>query len=164
MTPPAVSVPATGRITAGSVSFPLPDGWQHRPPSSAMRLAEAFVPGDAGGTGECALAFFSFGGTVEQNIERWRGMVLDAEGNPASTPSVKREVSGLTVHTVEFVGTYEDGMPGGPRTKRPDWMFRGAVIETSPQPTFIRMTGPRAAMEKTAPGWEALIAGATPHP
>jgi hypothetical protein len=139
----------------------VPQGWIAEKPSSAMRLLEMRVPKDAAnpapGAGDCLVAFFSFGGDVAGNLERWRGMVLDAEGKPSTAEAVVRESGGLKVHTIEMVGTYMDGMPGGPRTPREAWMFRGAVIETPERLTFIRMTGPEAEMRAAAGGWEGLV-------
>ncbi len=130
-------------------------------PSSQMRLAEARVPGDMDNpsdpTSDCAVAFFVFGGTVEANVARWQANMLDESGVPAPLKREDLEIGGLAVTTVEMSGTYTDGMPGGVQTRRPNWMFRGAIIGTKPQLTFVRMTGPREAMAAAGGGWEALI-------
>ncbi len=148
-------------VAAGPIRVKVPSGWIAEKPSSAMRLLEMRVPADAAklepAPGDCLVAFFSFGGDVAGNLERWRGMVLDAEGKPSATEAVVSESGGLKVHTIEMVGTYMDGMPGGPRTPREAWMFRGAVIETPERLTVIRMTGPEAAMKAAAEGWGTLV-------
>jgi hypothetical protein len=72
----------------------VPQGWIAEKPSSAMRLLEMRVPKDAANpapaAGDCLVAFFSFGGDVAGNLERWRGMVLDAEGKPSTAEAVVR--------------------------------------------------------------------------
>jgi hypothetical protein len=132
-----------------------------------MRLLEMRVPASAdsaAGTGDCLVAFFSFGGDVAGNLERWRGMVLNADGKPSTAEALTFDAGGLKVHTIEMAGTYMDGMPGGPRTPRDNWMFRGAVIETPERLTFIRMTGPAASMNAAAEGWNTLVRSIAPKP
>ncbi len=154
---------------AGPIRVNLPAGWSAEAASSPMRLLEMRVPATGAegtpGTGECLVAFFSFGGDVAGNIERWRGMVLGPDGKPSTAaPVTTTESGGLKVHTIEMAGTYMDGMPGGPRTPRENWMFRGAVIETPERLTFIRMTGPEEAMKAAAEGWTVLVRSIAPKP
>jgi hypothetical protein len=153
-------------VTAGQITAALPKGWLVQGSSSPVRLLEMRVPSDPAqpepAPNDCLLAFFSFGGDVASNLERWRGMVVDADNKPSTAQANTLNPNGLAIHTIEMTGTYMDGMPGGPRTPRENWTFRGAIIETEGRLTFIRMTGPKAQMEAAASGWETLVRSIAP--
>jgi hypothetical protein len=56
-----------------------------------------------------------------------------------------------------MTGAYvEGGMMGG-GTKRENWMFRGAIIETPGQLSVVRMTGPADAMTAQKDAWNAIL-------
>lgn len=145
-------------LRAGGLTFMIPATWQSKPPSSQMRLAEARVPGAAAdGSQDCAVAWFQFGGSVEDNMTRWKGMVTKADGSPAEPKVEVLEVQGVKVHTVELVGQYTEGSMMGPGTKRDNWMFRGAIIETPGQLNFVRMTGPAEQMAGQQGAWVDVL-------
>lgn len=168
-TPP--SVPGSGPSVASStapagatngpavnvlgVSLTLPPGWKQNPPSSQMRLAEAVVNDASGDPAKaCVVVFSTAGGTVEENIARWSGQVLDAEGRPAVVKSESRTVGGMKATVTEFAGSFA-GMGEGPR--KPNWMLRGAIIETPAGLLFIKMNGPAEQMNALAPAFATLI-------
>jgi threonine dehydratase len=90
-------------------------------------------------------------------MTRWKGMVTKAEGTPADATVEVTEVSGVKVHTIEMTGAYVDGGMSGAGTKRDNWTFRGAIIETPGQLTFIRMTGPADIMEGQNTAWNEIV-------
>lgn len=159
-TNPAESASAETMLI-GPLYFKIPSGWKSQKPGNEMRLGELRVVGQTEDVADlskgCLVTFTRLGGTVEMNVERWKAQVIGADGKPASATTDRFETAGVVVHTVEMTGNYQDGMPGGAKTARPDWMFRGAVIETPERFTFIRMTGPVEAMTAAKPGWEHLI-------
>jgi hypothetical protein len=155
---PDTAKPATTELRAGGLTFTLPAGWETREPSSKMRLAEARLPGTtADGSQDCIAAWFQLGGDVDSNMTRWKGMVTKAEGTPADATVEVTEVSGVKVHTIEMTGAYVDGGMSGAGTKRDNWTFRGAIIETPGQLTFIRMTGPADIMEGQNTAWNEIV-------
>lgn len=129
----------------------VPAGWTVAPPSNSMRLAEIHVP-DAGGDASraCLVVFSSAGGTVQSNMDRWQGQV---KGGPAGE-RVEQQVGGMKVTTAEFVGTYA-GMGEGPAKE--DWMLRGSIVETPAGLLFIKMTGPKGAMEGQRDAFHAMV-------
>ena len=155
---PEPTKPATTELRAGGLTFTLPADWESREPSSKMRLAEARLPGTAAdGSQDCIAAWFQLGGDVDSNMIRWKGMVTKAEGTPADATVEVTEVSGIKVHTIEMTGVYVDGGMIGAGTKRDNWTFRGAIIETPGQLTFIRMTGPADIMEGQNTAWNEIV-------
>ncbi|MCC6676423.1 MAG: hypothetical protein IT436_04705 [Phycisphaerales bacterium] len=147
---------AAGTVTAAGVLFKVPEGWKSVPPSNQMRLAEIQVPDASGDPSKaCVIAFSTAGGDVQSNITRWAGQMLDASGQPPKPETTTRDVNGLKVHTVELKGSYQ----GMGETPKPDWMLRGAIVESASGLLFVKMTGPAAAMEAAKANWNAMIDG-----
>src|SRR4051812_24921505 len=72
----------TREIRAGGVTFSVPRSWKSEEPSSRMRLAQIKVGPEKGDDEAAELAIFAFpggGGTVQQNLDRWKGQ-FKAEG------------------------------------------------------------------------------------
>ncbi len=144
----------------GGMKFSKPDGWTRTAPSNSMRKAEFRIPAAGGNTAEdCVVAFSQAGGTVQWNLDRWKTQVTTAENKPAEATITVLDVAGVKVHVFTSTGSYQDGMPGGPKTPREKWMLRGAVIETTPMLTFAKMMGPEEAMKSSQGAWDAMIAG-----
>lgn len=154
----ATTAAATTEVRAAGLTFTLPAGWETRKPSNNMRLAEARLPGAAAdGSQDCVAAWFQSGGSVQDNLARWKGMVTKADGSGADPTEATIELQGVKVHTIEMTGAYvEGGMMGG-GTKRENWMFRGAIIETPGQLSVVRMTGPADAMTAQKDAWNAIL-------
>ncbi len=153
---------AAGTVFVGPLSFVKPSDWVQQPPASKMRLAE-FTTADG-----CAVVFFDDLGAikpgekptddmVKANLDRWTGQVLDTAGQPVAPTLAHHTPNALALSTFESTGVYQDGMPGGPRTPRPETTFRGVVVRTPDDLYFIRMTGPKAAMESHRAGWETVV-------
>jgi hypothetical protein len=96
--------------------------------------------------------FGGHGGSVEANIDRWRGQFTDASGKPLAPESVKpekSEVNGLKVTFVEFAGTYQPPSFGGPaQAAKPGWRLVAAIFDTTAGPWFLRLVGPEKTIAK----------------
>jgi hypothetical protein len=143
-------------VSVAGLRWPIPEGWEIRPPANSMRAAEMLV---STGSGDCLVTFSQAGGSAQANINRWIGQVQDQTGAPKQA---SESVEGFTVSTVEVYGTFMDGSPMGPKTPRPNWILRGAVAEGPSGPVFIKMTGPEDAMDEAADGWTQLVFGLQP--
>ncbi len=142
-------------VNALGVSLTLPEGWKQNAPSSQMRLAEAIVADASGDPAKaCVVVFSTAGGSVEENIARWSGQVLDAEGKPAVAKSESRTAGGMKATVVEFTGSFA-GM--GDAGRKQNWMLRGAIIETPAGLLFIKMNGPVEQMNPLAAGFASLV-------
>jgi len=113
-----------------------------------MRAATYTVPaapGDAEAA-ECVVYFFGqgSGGTVEANIERWKGQILKADGKVADAQIQKRAIHGLPVTAIDSTGTYTGmGGPLAPGTPtKIQYRMMGAVIENAGGNLFVKFTGP----------------------
>ncbi|MEZ5312466.1 MAG: hypothetical protein R2862_01850 [Thermoanaerobaculia bacterium] len=131
---------------ASGLTFDLPAAWQRDTPSSAMRLAQATVPG-AAGAGELAVFYFGpgQGGGVENNFERWLGQV-QSDG-VAKPERGSFEANGFRISWIDARGTLlPSGMGSGSgdaatRLAPPRRRRRGRR-----RPWFFKLTGPDATL------------------
>jgi hypothetical protein len=149
--------------SAGGVRWAAPAGWEAQPPR-AMIATSYVVPAAAGDTapGECAVFYFGpgQGGTVDDNIFRWRGQVLGEDGKPAPAKMGKQQVSGLTIHRIDASGTYTGlggPMPFNARTA-PGYRLLGAIIEgPDGNKLFVKFTAPANTAGANEKKFEELL-------
>ncbi len=89
---------------------------------------------------ECVVYFFGAGqgGSVEANIDRWKGQFKPGDGKVT-----KLTVHGLSVTKLDISGEYS-GM-GGPMVQGPakaGYRLLGAIVEGPGGNLFIKFTGP----------------------
>ncbi len=137
------------RVSFEGLSFQVPSRWASVLPSSAMRRAQYQVPradGDAE-DGECALFVFpGTGGSVDANLQRWYGQMIQPDGGSAADRArVDRfDANGLRVTLVAVSGTYSGGMGGG--GPKPEFRMVAGIVETGDR-WFLKCTGPEATMQ-----------------
>jgi hypothetical protein len=155
--PQVAPEPASG---PGGVTWTVPSDWQTVSNPSPMRLATYRVSGSGG---DAEMAVSRAGGSVDANVERWRGQFV---GNDATTKRAERTVHGLKVTIVELDGTYKVSammMPGGGGGEpHPGWALLAAIVETSGAPYFFKLVGPEAAVRAARPRFDAMISSVTP--
>lgn len=143
-------------FAVGGFVFPAPKGWQVGQPTSPMRKAELKVS-DEKTQAVAETVFFYFGpgqgGSAADNIARWKGQVTDL----AREKVEEKEIAGTKVSLVKFEGTYQSGMPGGPKTPQAGSMLLGAILEGPQGNVFVRLTGPSAWVEKIENQFTSMI-------
>jgi hypothetical protein len=139
-----------------------PAGWKTEGPRP-MRAATYSVAPTAGDTGsaECVVYFFGSGqgGSVEANLERWKGQVVGVDGKPADAKIAKRTIHGMPVTTIDVSGDYT-GM-GGPmaasKSVQSNYRLLGAIVEGPGGNVFLKFTGPAKTIAASQPGFEKLL-------
>jgi len=149
--------PSTGPA-AGAAEAPLqftpPETWSQEPVSSGMRLAQYRLPRAESDTEDGELAVFgaSIRGTVDQNIERWRGQFSTAEGQPVPDGAFARETfeaDGMKVTLISVTGRYNAGtMMGGSAAPKDNFTMLGAIVETPSGLCYFKAVGPQATMTR----------------
>lgn len=149
--PPVFSAEAPASFTVSDLSFKRPKNWEWVDVSSAMRKAQLRVT-DPGKKESAEVVFFYFGqgsgGGTKANVDRWLGQFQEPKDQ------IKSKVEEVVVgkHKVTYVqaeGTYNSGMPGGPKTPLQNHMLLGAIVEAEQGSVFARLTGP-AALAKSS--------------
>ena len=147
--------------TAAGLRWTPPAGWKNEG-STAMRIATYMLPTGPNDKAECAVYFFGpgQGGTVDANMGRWKGQLVDAAGKPSKADIHKKTIHGLPVTTIDTTGSYT-GM-GGPMnaspTVHPNYRLLGAIIEGPGGNIFVKFTGPAKLVAANLKNFEQMIA------
>jgi hypothetical protein len=149
-------------VDAKGLAFEAPASWKSSPPSSQMRRAQLKVEPLEGDDYPAELVVFAFpggAGTVEANIERWRKLFKDSDGNPPKIESKRVKGKNVEVTRVETSGHYHPAQfPGRPaEPDRPDARLLGAIVMGDGASYYIRMVGPNKTMTKLRPVFDELL-------
>ncbi len=138
----------------GALKYTAPTGWQTRPASSSMRVAEFVLPGRDAAAGSAELVIYYFGGTggsVDANIQRWLGQMQQPDGRATNEVAAResRTINGLKVALLDVSGTYVAEVKPGATEKHnsPGFRMRTAVVDTPRGPYFLKLVGPAATVE-----------------
>jgi hypothetical protein len=129
----SAALPEDGHVFAG-VHFPTPKDWAFMRPSSAMRVAEFAIPGEAGNSEAVVFAFGQGqGGSADDNIGRWVSQIKQPDGSETKAVIEKATVGSLTVYQVIADGTYAGAAMGGqPAVPAPNSRMHGLIVEGRP--------------------------------
>jgi hypothetical protein len=153
--------------SAAGVHWTAPAGFKAEAPQP-MRAATYTVlalPGDKANA-ECAVYFFGAGqgGSVEANIERWKGQFKGVDGKPAPAKIAKRTTSfGMTITTIDTSGDYS-GL-GGPLSSGqsvPGYRLLGGIVQAPGGNIFVKFTGPAKTIAANEAKFEQLITSFKP--
>jgi hypothetical protein len=144
-----------GEIQAGAIRLTAPAGWVRSPARSQFVAAEFQLPKAEGDERDGRLTVSVAGGSVDANLERWRGQF---GGKPDKDTQDEIPIAGLTVTVVDLSGTYNDSMgPFAPGEQRPGYRMIGAVVPAGNQLHFIKAYGPEKTMEQHAAEFRAFL-------
>ena len=162
--PPPSAPQASGASNDAEAQFagmtaPKPVTWQYRAPpaTSTMRVAEYVVPG-VEGSNQAQIVVFQFpgGGSVEENINRWKGQVQGPDGKPAEPKVETFEVDGMTVTVAELAGAYR-GM--GMSAAQPDSILIASMIQGDGDPVFVQLSGPDKTVDANREAFLTMLRG-----
>ncbi len=106
-------------IDAQGMTFQAPASWKSNPPSRQMRRAELKVEPIEGDDYPAELVVFSFpgdAGGVKANLERWRRLFKDEDGNPPAIESKEVKGKNVDVTRAETTGHYYPSQAGARKT------------------------------------------------
>ena len=148
--------------SVAGLRWAAPAGWKtgEAKPMRAATYTISAAPGDAAAA-ECVIYFFGVGqgGTVQANLDRWKGQLVTADGKVASAKIAKRTIHGLTVTTIDELGDYT-GM-GGPmaasKSVQKNYRLLGAIIEGPGGNVFVKFTGPAKTVASNQSSFEQFL-------
>ncbi len=141
----------------GELTLKVPSEWTRGEPTSKMRLAEFTLPGP-GGDVELVVFRFPGGGSVQANLDRWKGQLQGPDGGPvpeADQSITTRERAPFKITSLDTKGTYVAAVTPGSsaRYNTPDARMFAVIIEGAGDPYFLKAVGP----QKTIDLWEAAF-------
>jgi hypothetical protein len=148
--------------SAAGVHWTAPAGWKTEAPQP-MRAATYTVtaaPADKANA-ECGVYFFGAGqgGSVDANIERWKGQFKDAAGKPAPAKIFRRPPDkGITITTIDTSGQYSGlGGPISSGLSVPGYRLLGAIVEAPGGNIFVKFVGPAKTVSANQAKFEQLL-------
>jgi hypothetical protein len=128
----------------------------------AMRVTTYTFPPAFGDTAsaECVIYLFGVGqgGSVQANLDRWKGQMLAPSGRPTDAKVVKRTIRGLTVTTIDASGDYTGmGGPMASKSVQNNSRLLGAILEGPGGNMFIKFTGPAKTVAANQAEFEQLL-------
>jgi len=151
---------ATGPdVEVGPMRLKAPEGWVRKPPKSEFTRAEFALPRAEGDQADGRLTVTIAGGTIQDNLERWRGQF---GGKPAKESQEQIKVDGVAVTVVDYTGAYSDqhmaGAPGPAGTGSQDSRMLGAVFDLGDRLLFVKASGPAKTLAAHAAGFRQFVA------
>lgn len=139
-------------LAGGDFKLQFPTAWNKVEAKSSMIEVEVKVPMADGDDSERdgRLTIMAAGGSIDANIERWKGQFSQPDGSATSekTKVEEIEVDGMKAHMVDISGTYgERARMTAPPTMREDYRMLAAIIETGTQQYFIKFYGGSTTVE-----------------
>ncbi|MEQ1902654.1 MAG: hypothetical protein ABL888_00545 [Pirellulaceae bacterium] len=132
--------------------------WKKVSPKSNIVEVEFAIPKQGSDENDGRMTIMSSGGTVEANIDRWKGQFKNTDDDKVKVE--KKTVNNLDVHVVDITGTFMDSMggPAGPKTDRDNYRMLAAIVETKDNGLyFIKFYGPAETVGKNEPHFRSLI-------
>ena len=171
----AVAAVALAGMTAALLAQPAaglrwtaPAGWTTEA-ARPMRAATYTIPPATGdkAAGECVVSFFGAGqgGTVEANIDRWKGQFQGADGKTPAGQIATRTSRGLKITTIDTSGSYSGmGGPMAPAGKPvPGYRLLGAIVEGPGGTVFVKFTGPAKTVAANQQKFDQMLASFQPE-
>jgi hypothetical protein len=148
-------------IDAKGLTFEAPKSWKSIPPTTQMRRAQLQVDpieGDDYPAEMVVIGFPGGAGSVDANLDRWRKLFKDKDGNAPEIKSAKVKGKNVDVTRAETSGHYYPAQFGRPEPDRAGARLLGAIVVGDEVSYFIRMVGPDKTMSKIRPDFDAMLA------
>ena len=153
--------------SAAGVHWTAPAGWKTEAPQPmrAATYTAIAAPGDKVNA-QCGVYFFGAGqgGSVNANIERWKGQFQDTAGKPAPAKIVRRPTTkGITITTIDVSGEYSGlGGPISSGPSAPGYRLLGAIVEAPGGNIFVKFVGTARTISANQAKFEQLLTSFQP--
>ncbi len=142
-------------VTLGRVRLTSPEGWTRKSPRSEFIQAEFALPRSEGDAADGRLTVTTAGGSVEDNVSRWRGQFsqqLDKESQE------QLKVQDVEVTLVDFTGTYNDQRGNFSQlAESPNYRMLGAIFSVDGGLHFIKLYGPEKTIAARADEFRGFV-------
>ncbi len=159
---PAKEAPKTEKVSIadGKISFNAPAGLTQKKPQFNLIDAEFSAPAADGGR-PGRLTISRAGGSLEQNLGRWKQQIRPEQGAPGGNMKVEvKKINGMEVRMVEANGSYHP--PFGARFGFKGYRLVGAIFETEKVGrVFVKFYGPKDTIAKHEAAFKAMVESVT---
>ena len=142
-------------VDLGAVRLTAPQDWIRNQPRIDFIRAEFVLPKSEGDDVDGRLTVSVAGGSLQDNIDRWRQQF---SGKPEKEAKDQIKVAEMEVTLVDFSGTYHDQRgPFAPAEERTGYRMLGAIFDLEGQLHFIKCYGPAKTMEARAGEFRSFV-------
>ncbi len=141
-----------------------PPSWKEEAPTNRMRLAQFKLPRAKGDEHDAELVIFkNAGGSVQANIDRWKGQFSAPEGKSIDDVAKVREIKigGRDATLLDIHGTYNYKQrpfdPSDKGEKRPDYRMFAVQFEGPQNLYHVRLVGPAKTVEQYQKGFDGWL-------
>jgi hypothetical protein len=138
-----------------------PAAWQEESPSNRMRLAQFKLPKAKDDSHDAELIIFkNAGGSVRDNVNRWKGQFTPPEGKNIDDVSKVEEIkiAGRDATLLDVHGNYTYKQrpfdPNDKGEKRPDYRMLAIQFQGPTNLYHIRLVGPAKTIEQYKKGFD----------
>lgn len=145
-------------LAEGKLAMQAPESWVKKEPRTRIVEVEYEVPATEGDSDAGRLTIMAAGGTVEQNIDRWKNQ-FRGEG-PVEAKVEEVEVGGAKVVIVDISGTFLDSPRGpmGPTVEREGYRMLGAIVQAEGIPVYyVKLTGPQPTLGQQEESFKQFV-------
>lgn len=137
-----------GTVQFGAIALTAPDSWPRKAPQSSFTVAEFVLPGAQGAETDGRLTLSVAGGSIENNVERWKGQFGGAD---VKAKQETLTTNGIQITMVDLSGDFNDQRgPYAPATKRRDYRMIAAIIPVGGELHFVKGVGPLPTLQAHA--------------
>jgi hypothetical protein len=153
-------------LAEGKLLLQAPAAWVVKRPSSGIVEFEFAIPKAEGDESDGRMTVMGAGGSIDANIDRWRGQFRDENGRALDKAAVKIEkqkIAKIDVTVVDISGTFIDKPNGpfapGPAVKRPDYRMLAAIVQTKNAGNyFFKFYGPAKTVQENEQAFRQMLA------
>ncbi|MFO0796201.1 MAG: hypothetical protein U0804_01925 [Gemmataceae bacterium] len=155
--PTAVGQPKAVTIKLNKLSAPAPAGWVSEKPKYTLRSYQFQLPGEKENPPGEVIVMPDSNPKAEKVFPGWKASF---DGEPVVKES-KLEVKGAAVRLLDVTGTWRYKERPFDKTskteERPDYRVVWAVIAEADEATHVRLSGPKAVVDRQYPAFEAWL-------
>ena len=139
----------------GALEMTVPEGWKAVRPRVGIIEHEMSIPAKEGDDSPGRLTIMGAGGSIEANIDRWRGQFSKLESDEVK----KEKIAGQEVHFIEFSGDFRDQAgPFAPAVEKKGYTVLAAIIVTEKRGNyFLKFYGPKGTIEENKKKFEKMV-------
>lgn len=156
-------------VTLDNLKSRTPASWKAEKPANKFRAYQFSVPKVGGDKKDAELVIFYFGpgsgGTVNDNIKRWKGQFQAPDGKDIDDVSKleKKKVGKVDITYLDISGTYLFKFPpfdpNAKTQKLSDYRRLGVYFDSENGPYFITLTGPAKTVAQHKKGFDGWLDG-----
>lgn len=138
-----------------AITLTAPAAWARKRAESSFVAAEFTLTRAGGDEADGRLTVSVAGGSVEANVERWKGQF---GGAPKDSKQEQFDAGGFPVTLVDLAGDFNDQRgPFAPAVSRPGYRMMAAIIPVNGQLHFVKAVGPQKTVETHADEFKAFV-------